>query len=571
MRPAENIEKLIKNTKIDTNAKVDEAVLDDVLKTFENSKKKKPAVSQPTIWRTIMKSRITRLAAAAVIIIAVVISVNQFNGSIDGASIAFSQMTDAIKKVPWIHVIYHYDEAEAIKQKDVLLAERWFSFRSKTGVYISTDGSIDYRSGNQRKWFVYDPESETLKIQFYNPSSTCTGDGKPLAEVTPENFFDYHLMIADNPEAQISRSTEVYSGKEFDIFKVEVAKEDYTKKVTFLTDVTTHLPERLDMEFISTNKTSTTSFEIEYPEEGPESIYDLGVPLTTKKIIDEMPEVDFLEVWDKHVAHRNNFYDATIKSIAIITEKNRAIKDSVWVDRMNRVTIEYKEAPRFCWYPYQLGEDMNPPDEPQTVDELPQSFEGILEWSKTIRLYPYYCGKRTATLWKDSPNHPRLTRWTWPISNPVGYYVIEDDYSIDNKLICIESIQKHDSKYFEVLRKHDPEFLKDEEPGHSYDRFLYYLNPERDYICERYLSEWRIIDNKPGSVQIKDVAEYDKTDSGKWYAKKFKTIVFEGNNQTAESITIIYLETDVDFPETVFDEKVDLPEYEADVYVPRRN
>jgi hypothetical protein len=70
MKKEENIEKLIKNTKIDTNAKVDEVVLDDTIKAFEKSKSKKSASNQPDILRIITKSKITKLAAAAVIVIA---------------------------------------------------------------------------------------------------------------------------------------------------------------------------------------------------------------------------------------------------------------------------------------------------------------------------------------------------------------------------------------------------------------------------------------------------------------------------------------------------------------------
>ena len=75
MRPTENIEKLIKNIEVDTNAKVDEVVLGDVLKAFEKSKKIKSAISQPSIWRIIMKSKVTRLTAAAVIVVGSLVSV----------------------------------------------------------------------------------------------------------------------------------------------------------------------------------------------------------------------------------------------------------------------------------------------------------------------------------------------------------------------------------------------------------------------------------------------------------------------------------------------------------------
>ena len=70
MRPAENIEKLIKNTKIDTNAKVNEVVLDDTIKAFEKAKSRKSASRQPNIWRIITKSPITKLAAAAALMMA---------------------------------------------------------------------------------------------------------------------------------------------------------------------------------------------------------------------------------------------------------------------------------------------------------------------------------------------------------------------------------------------------------------------------------------------------------------------------------------------------------------------
>ena len=57
------------------------------------SKHSKPGSARPNIWRIIMKSKITKFAAAAVIIIAILIGINQFGGSIDGSSRAYA-MTD---------------------------------------------------------------------------------------------------------------------------------------------------------------------------------------------------------------------------------------------------------------------------------------------------------------------------------------------------------------------------------------------------------------------------------------------------------------------------------------------
>jgi hypothetical protein len=81
MKPAKNIEKLIKDVELDTNAPMDKAVLDDVLNALEESKKKKSPTPQPNMWRLITKSRITKLAAAAVVVIAVLIGTEMFSTS----------------------------------------------------------------------------------------------------------------------------------------------------------------------------------------------------------------------------------------------------------------------------------------------------------------------------------------------------------------------------------------------------------------------------------------------------------------------------------------------------------
>ncbi|MHC4397588.1 MAG: hypothetical protein ACYS1A_18245 [Planctomycetota bacterium] len=95
MRPAKNLEKLIKNIDIDTNTKVDKIVLDDVIEAFESSKNKKSASHQPNIWRIIMKSSITKLTAAAAIIIVVLIGIHLLS-SVSRTSLAFADVLEHI-------------------------------------------------------------------------------------------------------------------------------------------------------------------------------------------------------------------------------------------------------------------------------------------------------------------------------------------------------------------------------------------------------------------------------------------------------------------------------------------
>ncbi len=104
MSSAKNIEKFIKNLDldIDINAETERLILRELIEAHEKSKKMNSALVEQNIWRTIMKSKITRLAAAAVIIVAVIISMKYFGGSIDGATPAWA-IDQTIKALEGTH------------------------------------------------------------------------------------------------------------------------------------------------------------------------------------------------------------------------------------------------------------------------------------------------------------------------------------------------------------------------------------------------------------------------------------------------------------------------------------
>jgi len=71
VRPTEDIEKRIKNVNIVIDSESNKRVFSNILQAFEKSKAKDltPA-DRPNIWRTIFRNPLTKLAAAALIIIA---------------------------------------------------------------------------------------------------------------------------------------------------------------------------------------------------------------------------------------------------------------------------------------------------------------------------------------------------------------------------------------------------------------------------------------------------------------------------------------------------------------------
>ncbi len=71
MKPANKIKELISKSDVQTTSGTDKRILGGALDHLEKLKQKKSAATQPNIWRTIMKSPITKLVAAAAIAIVV--------------------------------------------------------------------------------------------------------------------------------------------------------------------------------------------------------------------------------------------------------------------------------------------------------------------------------------------------------------------------------------------------------------------------------------------------------------------------------------------------------------------
>ncbi|MDT8300892.1 MAG: hypothetical protein RQ760_05355 [Sedimentisphaerales bacterium] len=88
MRPADNINELIKNLQLKASAELDKRVHDEISAALTESEKTKSVLEEPNIWRIIMKSPVTKLAALAVIIIACVISLSLWRTTSSGIALA---------------------------------------------------------------------------------------------------------------------------------------------------------------------------------------------------------------------------------------------------------------------------------------------------------------------------------------------------------------------------------------------------------------------------------------------------------------------------------------------------
>ena len=115
MKPADDIEKLIKKINVTPRAEMDNRTLDDIFEAQEKSKKTQSAESGPTVWRIIMKRPITKFTVAAVIIIAVLVGIQLSGISIDGTSVAWAEL---VQRVEQSHNEYYTELLLAMEAKD---------------------------------------------------------------------------------------------------------------------------------------------------------------------------------------------------------------------------------------------------------------------------------------------------------------------------------------------------------------------------------------------------------------------------------------------------------------------
>ena len=98
MRPAENIEKLIKKLRYKAGAETHERILGNVLQALDEREKQTSGVTTPGIWRTIMNSRTTKLATAAAIVIVALIGVYYIAGPVGVTTSAYAEVAQRLQK-----------------------------------------------------------------------------------------------------------------------------------------------------------------------------------------------------------------------------------------------------------------------------------------------------------------------------------------------------------------------------------------------------------------------------------------------------------------------------------------
>ncbi len=242
MRPADNINDLIKKLQLKASADLDKRVHDDISAALTKSEKTKSVQPEPNIWRTIMKSPITKLAAAAVILIAVAISVTILDKSVTPAY-AIEQTIEANRGLRFIHlkcepsthgsvdeIWAQFDDNKQLTNlrmnfsdtvdgpKDVVWhegkAEVWFKAKKRIAVLREKDilakSKMYYESFDPKRIVekLYQAQgSENVQIKIQESSA----EGEPITiTMTKKGSPDVRAVFKVDPETKLLQQEERY-------------------------------------------------------------------------------------------------------------------------------------------------------------------------------------------------------------------------------------------------------------------------------------------------------------------------------------------------------------------------
>ncbi len=224
MRPIENIEKLIKNLRYKSSAATHDKVLAKVLQALDKNKKQQPALNQPNIWRTIMKTKMTKFAAVAVVVIVVFFGLD-FIGGPDITRVALGDVVEQIYKATSATYKQTFQTEGGTFTNEMMITEPGY-MRS-----VSTSGNIviwDWSAG------------KTLQITQQTKKATLT---QRVGMSRKKRLFSHLDWVSKlHEDSGEFTGQEELDGQIVDVFVIEVPFE----KTTVWVDPETNLPVQVE-------------------------------------------------------------------------------------------------------------------------------------------------------------------------------------------------------------------------------------------------------------------------------------------------------------------------------------
>jgi hypothetical protein len=258
MKPTNKIERLVKKNRYKANPYAYNKTLHSFMQAVDDYKKQKSTLTEPKIWRINMQSGITKFAAAAIIIVAVIIAINGLNG------------TSA-----WADVVREFNQAMSIHivKIDTLTDD---GIIRKNESWIKDQTRFRAQSHN---WCVIDDGKQVLtlyedqRIAHLRESLTPYWDYTPLILKVFRDGIDENGIIVTMLPEESDQDTHVY----------EISFRDYWQGKAWV-DVASSLPVRIAGQE-SQEQGQTRDFEIVFDYEPiPDDVFITAIPPSFREL-----------------------------------------------------------------------------------------------------------------------------------------------------------------------------------------------------------------------------------------------------------------------------------------------
>jgi prepilin-type processing-associated H-X9-DG protein len=226
------------------------------------SKQLKPSAARPNIWRIIMKTKITKFAAAAVIIIAVLIGTNQFSGS----------------SVAWGDILKNIQNAKTLTWKTTLIIKGQTQQVIRVMVLEPYNMRVELEDG--KVWILDHSKGKTLVLEPSRKLAMISSTAQKSLDIynTFKNFQNMEgFTVEEIGQKQINEKLSI---------GFRLTKEDGKQEKEVWADIETGLP--VLIETTETDVQSSLSLaitdEIVFDVELDNALFDIEAPEGYEKI-----------------------------------------------------------------------------------------------------------------------------------------------------------------------------------------------------------------------------------------------------------------------------------------------
>jgi outer membrane lipoprotein-sorting protein len=287
MSPSENIEKLIKKLHYETSTETHDRVFGNVMQSLDEKQKQKAGVIKPDLWRMIMKTKVTKLAAAAVIIAAVLAGIHLLGDN--GANAVFASVVEQLHYARTMtYSIVTHPSVESMPTLRLQMAFKEPGYMRTT----TADGYITVIDWNQNKGIsLLPPKKQFIEFEASN---------------YPHDPAQDPFTVVEKLRTLPSQADEVLGEKVIDgklLQGFRVIKDDMINTVWI--DPKTEQLACVEIEYANSPGMNTIMTDFQFNVELDDSLFSLAptegyTPLEVKADISTVTEEDliaYLQMW----------------------------------------------------------------------------------------------------------------------------------------------------------------------------------------------------------------------------------------------------------------------------------